>query len=364
MSSGDGTSERLHVLVIGAGSVGRRHATNLAALGCRISAVDPREDRLIELADAVAGVDPGAGAGGSATTGHLGSDLAAALGGVAAHDGGAPLDAVVVASPTAHHVTQAIAALEAGLPVLLEKPLGIERAEAVRLRDVVTASGVPLLLGYTWRWWPALQRVRTLLAEGAIGEVRHLRCTMSAHLADWHPWERYQDFFMASRELGGGALLDESHWIDLAVWLLGAPVSVLADVDRISDLEIDTDDNVDLLLRHVGGARSLLHLDLHGRPHERSLTIVGSEGTLHWTDQPDAVRIGRGAGAGTWTEERFTGERNDMFVAVARELLDVVAGRRSPSCGVEDGLQVLRVIDAARRSHADGRRVALDEVSV
>jgi predicted dehydrogenase len=43
---------------------------------------------------------------------------------------------------------------------------------------------------------------------------------MSAHLADWHPWERYQDFFMAQAALGGGALLDESHFLDLMLWSL------------------------------------------------------------------------------------------------------------------------------------------------
>ena len=55
----------------------------------------------------------------------------------------------------------------------------------------------------------------------AVGGLRHARFVMSAHLADWHPWERYQDFFMASRDQGGGALLDESHFIDLMLWFFG-----------------------------------------------------------------------------------------------------------------------------------------------
>ena len=70
---------------------------------------------------------------------------------------------------------------------------------------------------------------------------------MSAHLADWHPWEQYQDFFMAKKNLGGGALLDESHWIDLMVWFFGLPQSIIGKVEKISDLDIETDDNVDFL---------------------------------------------------------------------------------------------------------------------
>jgi predicted dehydrogenase len=68
---------------------------------------------------------------------------------------------------------------------------------------------------------------------------------MAAHLADWHPWERYQDFFMSSKTMGGGAILDESHWLDLMLWFFGTPEKLFAKVDKISDLEIETDDNVD-----------------------------------------------------------------------------------------------------------------------
>jgi predicted dehydrogenase len=328
-----------HVLVVGAGSVGRRHARNLAALGADVSVVDPRPDRRDE-----------AGAEVALRAAHADLDAALAAG---AHD------AAVVASPTALHVPQAVATLTAGLTTLVEKPLAATLDDGARLA-AAAVDGPPLLLGYTWRWWPARRRLRDRVRAGDVGEVRHLRCVLSAHLADWHPWERYQDFFMARADLGGGALLDESHWIDLAVWLLGRPADVMADVARISDLEIDTDDNVDLLLRWPSGARAWLHLDVHGRPHERSVTVAGSAGTLRWTDAPDAVA--HGTGSGTWEVERFDGDRNNMFVAVARELLDVVAGTTAPSCTAADGLAALRVIEAARTSSRTGRRVALSEV--
>ena len=189
---------------------------------------------------------------------------------------------------------QSIAALEAGLPVLLEKPVAPDLAGARRLAAAVDGASAPLLMGYTWRWWPPLRKVRALLGEGAIGTIRHVQFHMSAHLADWHPWERYQDFFMARREMGGGALLDESHWIDLMLWLFGMPASVSGRIEKISDLEIDSDDNVDLLFAYDGGPRVSMHLDLYGRPHEKFIRFVGSEGTLFWSADPNQIRIGRG----------------------------------------------------------------------
>jgi predicted dehydrogenase len=323
-----------HILIVGSGSVGKRHAANLSALGCTISAMDPHPRRISEMATD------------TQVVGAFDS-IAEALHVEKTFDG------VVIASPPKFHVDQAIEALEAGIPVLLEKPVspGLEAAE--RLAAVVKSTGVPLLLGYTWRWWPPLNQVRTLLADDAIGQVRHVRFVMSAHLADWHPWEKVQDWFMASRDLGGGALLDESHWVDLALWLFGAPKSVIARIEKISDLEVETDDNVDSI-----------HLDLYGRPHQKTIRFSGEGGTIVWTDSPNRVSISHDATPGEdgWQETDYTCERNEMFVAVAQEFLAVVDGATVRSCTIADGVGVLEVIEAARRSSSDDRTVEMSPV--
>ncbi|HEV7276275.1 MAG TPA: Gfo/Idh/MocA family oxidoreductase [Devosiaceae bacterium] len=329
-----------HLLIVGAGSVGKRHARNLSALGCRISCVDPREDRRWEMAAET----PLAGD-------FISLDAALAQG---------RFDGVVVAAPTAHHPHATVAALEAGLPVLLEKPMARTAAEA---RDMLAAerrTEVPVLLGYTWRWWPPLARVRSQLAAGAIGPLRHVQFYMSAQLADWHPWEPYQSFFMASAAEGGGALLDESHWIDLMIWLFGTPESLSARVERISDLDIETDDNVDALIVYPHGLRVSQHLDLYGRPHEKYIRFVGENGTMVWSAEPNQIAIGRGMDQ-TWETEPFDCERNEMFMAVAREYLEVIARRARPSCTQEDGLRVMELVEAIRVSHAEGRTVTIGQ---
>lgn len=327
-----------HILIFGAGSVGKRHARNLAALGCRISCMDVREDRCRELAQEVRAA-------------HFNNESEALA--------ASTYDGVVIGSPPHVHVRQSIAALEGGLPVLLEKPVAPDLAGARRLAAAVETASAPLLMGYTWRWWPPLRKVRALLGEGAIGTVRHVQFHMSAHLADWHPWERYQDFFMARRELGGGALLDESHWIDLMLWLFGMPASVSGRIEKISDLEIDSDDNVDLLFAYDGGPRVSMHLDLYGRPHEKFIRFVGSEGTLFWSADPNQIRIGRDWRQ-DWETVTYDCERNDMFVATAKEFLDVVAGEPPRTCAIADGVRVLEIVEAARRASSEGRVVALE----
>lgn len=329
-----------HLLIVGSGSVGKRHARNFRQLGCRVSLMDPRQDRLDEAASE------------GAVVGTF-RDLSAALRTSSA------LSGVVVCSPPKYHVEAAEAALKSGLPVFLEKPVSPGLADARRLREAQHRSNVPLLLGYTYRWWPALAQLRQRVAAGEIGDVLHVNCVMSAHLEDWHPWERYQDFFMASRDLGGGALLDESHFLDLVLWLFGVPVEVSGRVERISALQIDTDDNVDALLVYRQGLRVSLHLDLYGRPHEKYMTFTGSTGTLHWSFDPNRIRLARSP-AQEWTDTLFTGDRNDMFIAAAAEFLAVIEGE-SPSCTIDDGCGVLEVVEALRQSSDTGRSIRLSQ---
>ncbi len=328
-----------HILIIGTGSAGKRHANNLHSLGCEVSCMDPRQDRLDDIrAEQI--------------------NLKAVFTSVEeAFASGQTFDGVVVASPPSFHVNQCIAALQQGVPVLLEKPVAPDLSGALKLRTAVQDSGVPLLLGYTWRWWPPLQKVKQLVDDQVVGKLKFVKFTMAAHLADWHPWERYQDFFMASKTMGGGAILDESHWLDLMLWFFGIPEKLFAKVDKISDLEIETDDNVDMLVFYHNGLRVSLHLDLYARPHEKSIQFVGENGTLIW--EPNLIKIGKKMDP-DWELEEFTYDRNDMFVAVAEEFLNLLSGADSQTCSLDDGIRVLEVIEAARQSSSTEKIIKLD----
>lgn len=327
-----------HILVLGSGSVGKRHARNLADLGCRISCMDPREDRLEEIANEI--------------------DLVATFKDHAEAIAAAKYDGVVIGSPPHVHVEQAGHALKAEIPVLLEKPVCPDLTGAKTVAEAAARSSAPLLMGYTWRWWPPLGDIRKMISENLVGDILHVQFHMSAHLADWHPWEPYQEFFMSRRELGGGALLDESHWIDLMIWLFGMPDSVSGRVEKISDLEIDSDDNVDLLFLYDDGPRITMHLDLYGRPHEKFIRFVGSQGTIFWSADPNETRIGKDWKQ-EWETESHDCERNDMFISVAKEFLDTIGGKKPQTCTISDGVNVLKVIEAARKANAQRRVVAL-----
>jgi predicted dehydrogenase len=314
-------------------------------LGCQISCIDPRTDRRKEFTDTIESY-------------KVFSSIEKAL-------ESQSFDGTVISSPPVFHEEQAILALKAGTSVLLEKPIGLTMSKMGALRcaleEAYRANNVNLLLGYTWRWWEALKYVRRLVRREPIGNFYHARIFVSAHLADWHPWERYQDFFMAKKEQGGGALLDESHWIDQMIWLFGMPDAIVASVDKVSDLDITSDDSVDILAVYESGLKVSIHLDIYGRPHEKSILLLGRDGSLHWEEKTNCVSLTEGKSEIPETLQ-FINERNDMFMGVAQEYLSVLGGLEPITCTLSSGLDVMRVIEAARLSQLENRLVVMEEI--
>lgn len=320
-----------HILIVGSGSVGKRHARNLQLLGCDISCVDPRIDRIRELSNETDVV------GGYVSLEEAYKSI--------------KYDGAVIASPTAFHVEQCTFLLNNVDVILLEKPVAKSLRHALELQKQLQNSSTKLLLGYTWRWWKPLKQVKSLLESGKIGKIRHVQFHMSAHLEDWHPWESYKDFFMSSKELGGGALLDESHWIDLLIWFFGMPEELFGRIEKISSLDMETDDNVDVLLSYKNNLKVSLHLDLYGRPHEKFIRFIGDGGTIFWTAEPNRILVSKEMSQ-NWDEEHFDLERNDMFLDLARDFLNLFEPEsEEPACTLEDGIQVLQVIETIRISN-------------
>ena len=326
-----------HILVLGSGSVGKRHLKNFYDLGCRVSAMDPQKSRLSEAEEIV-----------PLQNQYVSLDEA-----LNCQD---TIHGVVVCSPPSYHVAQTKAMLKKNIPVLLEKPVSPDQRSCAELCDLQSSTQVPLLLGYTFRWWPPIQRVKAILEDETLGRIYSVQMIMSAHLADWHPWERYQDFFMSQMNLGGGALLDESHFLDLAIWFFGMPQEVTAQIDRLSSLEIDSDDNVDMNLSYADKKKVMIHLDLYGRPHEKCITFTGEKGALKWSVDPNQVKLYL-TEYGKWQIEEFNCERNDMFLEEAKDFLQMLSGVKNNWCTIQDGLNVLKVIEAARVSHAEKKTV-------
>jgi len=319
---------------VGAGSIGSRHLRNLRALGLRRLAVcDPDPARLAAAVD-------GPGAAGFA-------EARAAL------DAFAP-DVVLVCTPPPSHVELALAALEGGAHVFVEKPLADVLDGVDALVERARRAGRVAQVGYNLRFHPGVCALKELVDAGAVGRVLWLRSEVGQWLPDWRPGQDYRRSYSARRALGGGILLDASHELDYVLWLLGEPAEVACMAGRVSDLEMDVEDCATVLLRFPGGAQADVHVDCVQRGYARTCRVAGTEGTLAWDYLVPEVRLYRAA-TGAWETRRYTFEPNDMYVAELRHFLDCAARGTAPRVGLADGRRALALALAARAAARSGR---------
>jgi predicted dehydrogenase len=266
-------------------------------------------------------------------------------------------DIAVIANPTHAHIPAAIEAARAGCHLFLEKPLSHNLDGIAELQEIVRAKNLVAFVGYQLRFHPCYKLVRELLQGNAIGNLLAARIAFGEYLPGWHPYEDYRESYAARRELGGGVVLTQIHDLDIALWLFGMPRRVFALGGHFSDLELDVEDTVSMLLECEYSQRALpVHVqqDYLQKPGTRSLEIVGDKGKIALDYQLAQVEVFRAdcERAEIHCFENF--ERNQIFMEEMQHFLDCVRMDAKPSITIEDGAQSLKIALAALRSLETG----------
>jgi predicted dehydrogenase len=283
------------------------------------------------------------------------------------------LDLVVLASPNRTHVPLATAALEAGLPVVVDKPLAGTAAQARALAALADARGLMLSVFHNRRWDSDFLTLRALLEQGGIGEPYRFE----SRFERWRP--RLKGGWRESGDPAdiGGLLYDlGSHLVDQALTLFGPARRVYAEADA-RRAGTTADDDSFIAITHASGVRSHLWMSATAARLGPRLRILGSEGgfvTYGLDPQEAALREGLRPGEGTaWGAEpesawgtlgtdgsarpvpSLPGDYPAFYAAVVAALRD---GAPPPVTALE-AAAALEVIEAARRSAHEGRVVEL-----
>jgi predicted dehydrogenase len=322
-----------HLLVVGCGSIGTRHLKNLKALGAGpLIACDVDAARR-EAAAAALGVE---------TVATLEEGLRAQP------------KAALICTPPATHLPLALAAAAAGCHLFIEKPLA-DRLEGVgELARVVAARELIALVACNMRFHPGVRALKRGLDEGAIGRVLAVHAEYGHWLPGWRPDADYRAVYSAHRDAGGGILLDAIHEIDYLGWFLGPLAEVACLEAKVSDLEIDAEDTVALILRSAAGAVATVHLDYTQRVKRRRCVVVGSEGTLVWESRgksPETCVLERyTAASGRWERQEETVDFDAPFRDELTHFLACLAGRERPLQDLAAATRALAVVETAREA--------------
>ena len=335
------STSKKNIAVVGAGLIGRKHIALVQAHARLAAVVDPDES-----AKAIAGDVPWF------------DDLERCLSEIA-------LDGVIVASPNHLHLAHGSACLNAGIPVLIEKPLAETAAAGQALKKLQQSTAVPLLVGHHRRHSPIVQAAKAVIDEGQIGRL------IAVNALFWlHKPKDYFSMEWRCKEGGGPTYINLIHDIDLLQHLCGSIVRVQAKESRaVRGLEVE--DTSAVILEFESGLLGTVSLsDTVSSPWSWELTagenpaypktdqscylLAGDKGSLSVPD----LTIWRHLGTQSWwseiERETIPVMATDPVEAQFLHFLEVISGCATPRVTAADGLRNIEVLDAIKAAARSG----------
>ena len=264
-------------------------------------------------------------------------------------------DAVVIATPPSMHTEMALQAAESGCHIFVEKPLAHNLERLDKLSAICADKRLCVFVAYCHRFLPSVKKLKELIESARIGRPYAVTMNWGSFLPNWHPWEDYRAFYMARKALGGGALLDESHGIDLLRYLFGEIEWVSGDVGTIGDLEIDSDDWASFLLRTRSGVRGKGHFDLMRHDPQVKLEIIGQKGSLTWDRIDHRISVYDAERRSYELLPYTTSDVLMMYPAEVEHFISCVRDGTKPLVDLEDGIRTLEVVMEIFESSRTGR---------
>jgi predicted dehydrogenase len=263
-------------------------------------------------------------------------------------------DAVVICTPTHLHAESAIAAINAGCHVLVEKPIAVDLTDADKIVEASTAMRIKVLVGCNLRYHPGVAMLKKCLDDGLVGRPILARAEYGRYLPHWRPGVDYRNTYSADAAQGGGIILETVHEIDYLMWFGGGVKEITGYSAKLSDLDIDTEDSAGLSMRMANGMLAELHVDYLRPIKRRGCEVIGSEGSISWTTEgapPEHLLVTHLSNHDLIEKtilEQDAYDHNEQYLKEAKHFLDVVTGTADPILDAAGGRDVLAVALQAR----------------
>lgn len=333
----------MRLALVGGGVVARWHAEAIQRLGAPA--------RVVVLVGRPGGSS-------HALAESLGVDASTSLEEVLARS---DVDGVVVCTPSGMHAATAVAALEAGKHVMVEKPLDVTVTAATRVVNVARRTGLTASVVSQHRFDPASRAVHDALQSGRLGRVTSCLVSM--------PWWRDQGYYdsadwRGTATMDGGVLLNQAvHSVDLMTWLLGVPDNVFCWRARLAHERIDVEDTAVATLRFPSGALGVVHATTAAYPGSGARIQVHGDNGSAVLDGDRLVTLATAGDADTEVAVAPAGTPVDAFVAQYEDFIAAVSEHRAPLIDVATGVETLAVIQAMYDSAATGRPCPVQTVA-
>jgi predicted dehydrogenase len=283
------------------------------------------------------------------------------------------VDAVIIATPHYQHTSLGIAALEAGLHLMVEKPISAHKADAERLIAVARKHPDQIFAGmFQLRVEPRYLKIRTLIQSGELGDIVRLGWIIT----DWYRTEAYYTsggWRATWRGEGGGVLLNQClHNLDVMAWLLGLPARVrgFCQLGRFHNIEVE--DNVTAYLEYPNGATGVFITSTGEAPGTNRFEIAGTRGKVvlenhrlvFTRNEADMIEFSKTAKVGfskpeVWNVEIPFDNAPAPHASLLQNFIDAILDRTPLIAPGEDGLHSVELANVMLYSSLMGQTIDL-----
>ncbi len=321
----------INVLVVGYGSIGRRHVDNfLEFKDVRLIVYTKRNDLQALKKKGV----------------KVSSSLTECL--------KENPDIGVIANETSLHIPIAIKLAKEGLDLFLEKPLSNSLKDVKKLYAIVKKKKLITQMGCNLRFHPCIMKIKSLIEQQKIGKIISAQVQNCSYLPDFHRWEDYRKSYAARKDLGGGVILTQIHEIDYMYWFFQEVENIVSISGKFSELDVTAEDYVSSLLKFKNKIIGELHLDYFQRPSFRSCKIRGTKGEIYWDSDDNCVDVYN------MNKKRWEIKFNDGFpydldirssyVEELKHFLKCVKHRKETINNLEQGIETLKIALAIKKA--------------
>lgn len=328
------------LLIVGIGSIGKRHAACFAKLNCNIDIADISKSRIEEAKNKI-----------QFENYYL--DYNKAL-------NTTKYDAVLICTPPHLHLEIAKKTIKKKINLFIEKPLGMSTLGWKEVYNFCKKNKIVNYVAFCHRHINYIRMSKKIIDDGKIGKILTGNVIWGSYLPDWHPWEKYYSFYMAKKIQGGGALMDESHGIDLLRYFAGEIEDVFARVLNVSTLKITSDDLAILNCKLKNKSVFQLNFDLISRSPRVSIEIVGSKGTLFIDRVLNELKLFSSINK-KWKIFKF--QKSDllnMYDNQAKFFLNCLNHKVKNTQNIGDSIKTQKIIDAAFQSSIKNKIIKIN----
>ena len=328
----------MRVLVIGYGSIGKRHTNNLMKLSKIELSICSKNKETIQLERK--GV-------------KIYTSINKAL--------KKKFDVGFICNETNLHIETAIKLAKNNQHIFLEKPLSNSLKNISILFKLINKKKLITMIVCNMRFHEGIKLMKELLDKQEIGKIISASVENGSYMPSWHPNEDYRLSYASRKKLGGGVVLTQIHEIDYLYWFFGKVSEVFAITGKMSNLDIDVEDYCESLLKFKNNVIVNLHLDYFQRPAKRTCKIIGTEGQILWNWENNHVQIYKNNNK-KWITKKIDKkmDRNKMYIDELKYFLDCVNKNIIPMNSIIDAIEPQKISLAIKESAKKEQKIKLN----